>query len=374
MKGRYAAALSGALALALIAFPGAVAAQTNAPIAQTGGMSVTLPLLGTPNLTVDVTLSATGDISGVTLGAGSTLTQKSADAGLVTFSNADGSATLKVRAGGSKLSIGAKAKTLDGLLGQGSWQAKVFGGSTASTVAYTIGKDSAGHPTVAIGAVVAAGGITTTPISATKKSDKKGSSAAAGVTFASNGFVKRLTVAVSVRADGVASLRITLSGKDRQKLTGTLLELAGTRSWAGYLCDGTAVGVAYHLTAQGALIYDGASGAPATAKDWPGGKGWHAGWFAGADKGEKAAKSKGSIVDGFTVRFTKTNVGFSAFLVKMADGSYALVAQGVSGRCGDAHATPKAKGAGQGPGPDAHDARYSSGKAGFSGFGRGRGF
>ncbi len=61
MKGRHAVLLSGALVLGLVSFPAAAAAQTNEPIAQTGGMETTLPLLGT-SLTVGVSLGPTGDM------------------------------------------------------------------------------------------------------------------------------------------------------------------------------------------------------------------------------------------------------------------------------------------------------------------------
>jgi hypothetical protein len=338
MKRRHAAAIAGALLLGLIAFPGGAAATTNEPIAQTGGMEATLPLLG--GLNVVVTLSATGDISGVTLTPSGALSQTSAAAGLVTFSNADGSVTLKARAGGSKLTIGAHAKTLAALEGPGTWKADVFGTGSKSSVPYTVGHDGSGNPTLAIGTPSAAAGITATVDPPKTEKSKGHAVAAGGVTFAYGGFVKHLRIAVNVDLkDSTASIKITLSGRDRQRLQGTLAQIAGSRSWTGHLCDGTVVQVSYHLTGAGDLVFDGATGAAFTEKDWPGAKsakdskgakGWHHGWFWGGK--DKAAR--GTIVDGFIVRFDKTRVGFAAVLVKMADGSYALVAQGSSGKCG----------------------------------------
>ena len=63
---RYAArlpifALLG-LTVLLFAFPGAAAANTNEPIAQTGGMTASFNLLGT-SLTVGVQLDAVGKIT-----------------------------------------------------------------------------------------------------------------------------------------------------------------------------------------------------------------------------------------------------------------------------------------------------------------------
>ncbi len=341
MKRRHAVLAAGILALGMIVLPATAAATTNAPIAQTGGMEATLPLLGT-SLTVGVTLDASGGISGVTLNPTGALAQTSASAGLVKFSNADGSATLKVRAGGSKLAIAARTRTLAGLVGSGTWKADVFGTGTASTVAYTVGDDGTGKPTLVIGAVNAAPGVSAAVDAPKAKSGKQPASARAGVTFSHAGFVKHLRIAVSVNSkDSAASLKITLSGADRQRLQGSLADLAGARTWSAHLCDGTPVSVRYHLTATGDLVFDGATGAPATSRDWPagkaglaqGGKGWHHGWSMGA--GGSVGQSRGTVVDGFVVRFDTTQVGFAAILVKNADGTYALVARGRSGSCGE---------------------------------------
>lgn len=327
-----AAALLGATLALLLALPATVAATTNEPIAQTGGMEATLPLLGTM-LTVGVSLDATGNVSGVALNPTGTVSQTSADSGQVTFSNASGSVKVKVRAGGDRLTIAARA-TLASLSGTGSWKADVFGTGAKSAVAYTVGDDGTGKPTLALGTVAPAAGIvaTTTGPKMGSGKDGKDASAVAGVTFANNGYVKRLSISVRVDDKGTATLRITLSGKDRQRLAGSLAQLAGSRTWSAHTCDGTAVSVNYHLTTAGDLVFDAANGAPAksTTLDALWGDGQHHEWRMG----DKAKAFLGTFVSGFTVKFTNTRVSFSAVLVKRADGTYALVANGRSGKCG----------------------------------------
>ena len=326
-----AAALLGAALAVLLALPATAAATTNGPIAQTGGMEATLPLLGT-TLTVGVSLDATGNISGVALNPTGTVSQTSADSGQVTFSNTDGSVKVKVWAGGSRLTIAARA-TLASLSGTGTWKADVFGTGTKSSVGYTVGDDGTGKPTLALGTVSPAAGIvaTTWGPRMTAGEDGKGGTATAVVTFAANGFVKRLSITVRVGDDGTATLKLTLSGKDRQRLTGTLAQLAGSRTWSAHLCDGTAVGVQYHVTTDGQVVFDAATGAPATSTTLPvfSKEGTSHFWrFGDKDKAFPA-----TFVSGFLVRFTNTRVSFSAILVKRADGSYALIANGRSGMC-----------------------------------------
>ena len=144
-------------ALAVAAFllavaPAGVAATTNAPIAATGGMTATLPLLGTP-LTVAITLNAGGTISGVALNPSTALSKTKSGDDFVKFTNTDGSVKVTVKAKGGQLAIKAKAKHVADLLGNGSWSSDVFATGTKSTAMYTVGKDSSGNPTVAIGTV-----------------------------------------------------------------------------------------------------------------------------------------------------------------------------------------------------------------------------
>jgi hypothetical protein len=54
-------------------------------------------------------------------------------------------------------------------------------------------------------------------------------------------------------------------------------DVLGDHVWTGQLCDGTAVSVAYHVTARGRLVFDSAS-APARVQK-------HRGWFRVRFKG-----------------------------------------------------------------------------------------
>ncbi len=312
-------------AILLAAVPAGVAATTNAPIAQTGGMTATLPLLGTP-LTVAVTLDPVGNISGVALNPTSALSKTKSGTDFVKFTNADGTVKVTVKAMGGRLSIKARAKKLGDLLGTGSWSADVFGTGAKSTASYTVGMDAGGKPTVVIGTVSTPAGVTWKlgPAEALKISPEivkpgsikpgiattdmgPGSRAAAEGTFSWQGFTKRLTISVHVSGDGTASLAITLSGRDVQRLNGTLTSLAGARTWSGHLCNGTAVTVKYHVASDGTVVYDGATGATATEK--------------GFDKG-------------FMAWFAKSRVGLFVNLVAQSDGTWTLFVHGRSGDCG----------------------------------------
>lgn len=299
---------------ALIALPGMAFAATNPQIAATGGMTATLPILG-GGVSVTVALDPAGNISGVTVSDAS-LTQTASSSGFVKFATTDGKTKVVVKALGSKLAISARVTTLADLVGTGTWSADVFGTGTKSSAQYTIGDDGNGNPTVTLAdPTPLAAGMTWTAGTPKAWNHEGSSSATAGGTFSYNGFTKTLLVSVKVEPgnDGEppsASLKITLSGRDRQALTGTLAALAGagTRTWSGYLCDGTTqVTVTYHVNTDGTIAFDGATGGTAV---------------------QRSGKY------GLMVVFQGTNVGFSARLKDNHDGTYTLVASGRSGICG----------------------------------------
>jgi len=334
---RRAGAMFGiTLATLMLAFPGLVAATTNEPIAQTGGMTATFPLLGT-NLTVGVTLNSVGDVSDVALDPSGTLTKTSGDGThMVKFSNADGSVKVSVRAGGSSLTIRAKS-TLADLSGQSTWAADVFGTGTKSTVKYTIGSNG-GLPTLTIGAITTPSGVTSavvTPVSKasgdkSKDGDKAKvqgdrSWAIGGVTFTSGGYTKHLSISVFAnKSDGTAAVTITLSGRDKLDLSGTLADLAGPRTWVAHMCDGTKVSVAYHVASDGSVVFDSAT--PATFME----KAFDSSKLFDHWKDSTAKVS----VKGFIVRFDNSGVGVAAWLKDNGDGTFTLVVQGSSGHCG----------------------------------------
>jgi hypothetical protein len=320
---RLTRALTLAAVAGLLVFPGSAAATTNEPIAQTGGATVTLPLtlplLGT-SLTVDVVLDDTGNISGVTLTPPTSFTQTTTEPTRVKFENADGTTKVSVKAKGSKLAVNAKTGLLAQLTGKGSWQADVFGTAAKSSVGYAIGDDGKGNPTLAIGPVSAAGGITATVKTPVTKSNDKRAYATGGVTFASGGYVKRLTITVSVNKEtGKANLAVTLSGKDRMRMSGTLAQLTGPRTWSAHLCDGTLVTVNYHVGPGAEAVFDSASGAPVTSK---------------------------KLGKGFWAKVNGSWVGVLVTLRENKDGTYTLRAAGFSGKCKSANASAKRDGHG----------------------------
>ena len=125
--------------------------------------------------------------------------------------------------------------------------------------------------------------------------------------FSRDGYTKKLTIKVSVKAEGdhPASLQLALSGKDRQKMSGTLAELAGSHTWSGKLCDGTAVTIGYTVNPDGTVAYGSATGGTATVKT-----------------GEH----------GFTARFDGTKVKVMISLKQAKDGSYSLQTVGQARR------------------------------------------
>jgi len=349
----------GALALvALLAMPTVAFAATNPQIARTGGMSATLPILG-GGVAVTVALDPAGSISGVTVG-NPALAKGDSSSDFVKFATSDGKTRVTVRALGSRLSISARATTLAELVGTGTWKANVFGNGVSSA-SYTVGSDTSGNPTVTLGTPAPlASGVTWTASKPAARSDGKDGGramATAGGTFSYQGFTKRLTISVRVdKADkddpGRASLSITLSGRDVQRLTGSLADLAGagTRTWSGYLCDGkTKVTVAYHVAADGTIAFDSATGGTATHKSVKGGGLW--------------------------VRFDGTGVGFAARLHKNSDGTYTLRAAGFSGRCarvGDGKGECASGNRSGGHDRGGHDRDRAGDRGGRGGWGGGR--
>jgi hypothetical protein len=330
--------------VALLALPVAVLANTTDAIAQTGGMTATLPLLGS-SLTVEVTLDGTGNLKTVNLTPVGTYSASTVGSHAVTFDSADGTTKVKIKAKGDKLSIKASAGSLDALVGPGTWSADVFGTGAKSTVAYTVGKAADGSPTLALGAISAAAGITVEAGTPTTRTDDDGdTSASVKIAFNHDGYTKKLSIKVSVEATGVhhASLELKLSGKDRQKLSGTLASLVGPHSWSGKLCTGTAVTIAYTVNADGTVTYGSATGGTATVKT-----------------GEH----------GFTARFDGTKVKVSVSLKQDVSGVYSLKTDAKRGGCGHETAplpkvnTPVKPGADQ---PSDHQGK-DSGKSGDKG-------
>ena len=155
MKRRTALVVGLMAAALLLIIPGSVLANTNEPIAQTGGMS-TMPLIGT-GLQVDIALDTVGVIKTVDVNPLGGLAKTKSDPGYVRFATSDGKTSVSVLARGGRLTL-TERTTLDNLVGTDRWSADVFGTKAKSTVDYTIGKDGSGNPTVTLGTISPAGG------------------------------------------------------------------------------------------------------------------------------------------------------------------------------------------------------------------------
>ena len=348
----------GIALVALLALPLSVLANTSEAIAQTGGMTVTLPMPGS-GLSVVVKLDVVGNVSQVDLDPVGTYSATKVGPHAVTFENGDGTSQVKIKAGGDRLAVKASAPTLASFLGSGTWSADVFGTGVTTKVGYTVGDLGGGKPTVKIDSVDAPGDIGVVQGTEKTKTGPKGSSASIGITFSRDGFNKKLDISVSVKAAGdhPASFKITLSGKDKQKLTGTLADLIGVHSWAGHLCDGTAVGFTYTVADPGTVAFGAASGAPATSK---------------------------SMAHGISVRFDGTKMKVQVRLIDKKDGTWALKVSSQTSRCRHTPAadptvnTPVKPGAGDHGGGhdgsgDRHDGPGFGGGYGDTGKGHGRG-
>jgi len=352
-KVRLRAALMGTSLMVLLALPAAVFANTSGPIAQTGGMTATLPLMGS-SLKVDVKLDVVGNITTVDLDPIGTYEASKVGPHAVTFDSTDGTTQVKIKAKGDKLSIRAKAGSLAAFIGSGTWSADVFGTGAPTNVAYTVGAAPDGTPTVKIDSVTPAAGVTfVTPAPETKTGDE-GSRATAKVIFSANGFMKTLKITVGVSTEGThpASLKIELSGKDRQKFSGPLADLLGAHMWSGHLCDGTPVSFTYDVVDPGTAVF-GSATAPATVK---------------------------THGHGFSVRFDGTKTRVMVLLVPQEGTTWTLKVMGKTDHCRGTAAvdptvnTPVKPGAGggghNGNGGWAGDQNHRDGNRDIGGWGR----
>src|SRR6202521_1813521 len=274
--------LVGLTLAALLVLPAAASANTSGPIAQTGGMTVTLPLLGAA-LKVAVTLDAVGNISNVDLDPVGDFSATHLGPHAVSFATTGNTTKVSVRAMGDKMSVRASSKSLDDLLGSGTWSADLFGTGHKTDVGYTVGKAGDGSPTLSINSVTGSpSDVTVDQKPVQLMNNEWGSSASGRIDFSRNGFTKTLWIRVSLRkedpketdskavdakaVDRPASLTFLLTGKDKQVLTDTLANLEGTHTWTGLNCDGTPATVTFMVNANGTVSFVSAV-PPATASD-----------------------------------------------------------------------------------------------------------
>ncbi|MCL1598560.1 MAG: hypothetical protein M3094_05215, partial [Actinomycetia bacterium] len=249
------------------ALPTIAAANTTEAVAETGGMTLTIP--GVPGITVGVTLDEFGNITQVSVD-GAVIVLSDAPVHKVTFDlGTDGSTTVQVKAKGEKLSTKVKTSNLGSLVGNGTWVGDVFGDGTVTTVTYTIAQVGGDMPYLEITSVTVDSTVANSLSGPFTKADgddddnEQEYESQAKVTFTQDGYTKTLKIEVETKYDddedhavnGVyGKLKIELKGKDRQVLAGA--DIYGAQSWTGLLCDGTTASVNYTVAQDGTLTVD----------------------------------------------------------------------------------------------------------------------
>jgi len=261
--------LSLAAAVVLVgALPGAAAANTTEAIADTGGMSLTLP--GVP-IALEVVLDQFGNIDSVSFDT--SFTQDHDAAHKVTFtSTADGSTVVKVKAEGSELTAKVKTSNLTDLVGAHTWSGDIFGSGETTTVGYTlaiVGSGDGAYLEIVPGSVMVTTSLPYTvdgPYTETDDDDEQEYESKVKIQFTDAGYTKSLKIEVETEYDNDddhgyegahAKLKIELKGKDRQESMGA--EAVGPQTWTGLLCDGSNVSVSYTVGADGSLTLNGVS-------------------------------------------------------------------------------------------------------------------
>ena len=264
------------------ALPTIAAANTTEAVAETGGMTLTVPAMpGVPGITIGVTLDEFGNITKVSVD-GSDIILNSSPVHKVTFElGTDGSTTVQVKAKGEKLSTKVKTSNLGSLVGDHTWEGDIFGTDFPATVNYSIAQVAGATPYLEITDVKVVSDVAKTINGPFTKMDgdddddhEQEYESKATVTFTQDGYTKTLKIEVETKYDddddddhgynGVyGKLKVELKGKDRQVLAGA--DVYGDKLWTGLLCDGTTATVNYTVAADGTMtvttvdVADGAS-------------------------------------------------------------------------------------------------------------------
>jgi hypothetical protein len=240
--------------------------------------TVTLPLFGA-GFTFEITTGPGGNITDVTVDpADSTVATKLKPHKVVFKVSDDSSAdpakvVIKSKRGGQ--SVSARAGSLAEVSGPGGWSGDVFGPGTASSVDFTIGSTADGGPDIT--GIITSG--QTAVVGMVKyfsgddghhhdDDDDDGTIAGArvAITFTSSGgdMLRTLKILVVARTGGEyegAKLSMSLG-----RIRGVALDaaaVAGTHTWNGTLCDGSAASVMYDVAVDGSV--SNVSANPSTA-------------------------------------------------------------------------------------------------------------
>jgi hypothetical protein len=269
MKRRFPTLVAIAVAVSALVAPGAASASTTEAIAETGGMTLTLGVLGAP-LNVAVTVDEIGHITEVTVDDPA-YTETRSDEHKVRFTTADDTTRIEVKAKGDKVKAEVKTADLSAIVGSHTWAGKLFGSETDSVVTFDV-VDSAGSPEVANVAVTSLFPADATyAIGAVENEFEDGEAESeVKIGFMWDGYTMTLKIEAEMEFDhddddGV-KLKVELKGKDQRKVREEVLaDLVGSYTWDGLLCDGTAVAVTYTVSDTGEVSVNSVDGVDADA-------------------------------------------------------------------------------------------------------------
>jgi hypothetical protein len=250
--------------------PGLAGASSHAAAVHSASVpaasSVTLPLFGA-QLTVDITTGPGGALTSVAVNPAGGLTATKVKPNTVVFKNADGTGSIVVKNRHGRQSVAARAGSLADISGPGHWSGDVFGTGTPTTVDFTVGAAADGSPDITA--------ITSSDAAAligTVQHRAHGDHQAAGVriTFANAAQQRSLVIGVKVDTpatttdpagtktkhdDHADAPRATLSmslGSVRG-VPQAAADAAGSHTWDGTLCDGSAAHIDYVVAADGVV-------------------------------------------------------------------------------------------------------------------------
>jgi hypothetical protein len=238
--------------------------------------TVTLPLFGAP-LSFDVATDPGGGITSVTVTpADANTVATKLRPHKVVFQSADpadatSTARIVIRSGHGEQSVSARAGSLAAFTGQpGMWSGDIFGTGAATVVNFTIAAKADGTPDIT---GVTTSGAETGVVGTVNYSSgdghegDSGSSARVSVKFtsAAGDQSRSLTIAVRVHTneDGDTSAKLSISLGRMRGVALDAATAAGTHTWNGTLCDGSAASITYTVALDGSV--SAVTATPATA-------------------------------------------------------------------------------------------------------------
>lgn len=260
MRTRWATLVAVAVLASAMIAPGTASASTTEAIADTGGMTLTLGVGGSP-LDITVTLDDIGHITDVAVGDLDPIS--GAGDHRVRFSHEDDGTRVSVQAKNHKFAADVKAADLSEVVGTHEWRAPLFGSSEDTVVAFEV-VDSGGYPELVVHDVLSDAKFVVGEVD--NEVEEGEAESAVKIVFTQDGFTMTLKIQVSMDSgdddeDSSVKLKIVLRGKDVQNLRRVAIDgLVGEHTWDGHLCDGTAVAITYNISDSGEVTVVGGIG------------------------------------------------------------------------------------------------------------------